>query len=157
MKYSMKRMASQIQMKNCKYITLREGLKLAITAVVEGTIHRNGMEQSADYMICQDPNGMKFKLMMRDYLKMKVNNGSSYMSESGSDMIQLPKSIEIVGHENRRDRDHNVMYPIFAYNKVDEMLASEDGSFTYENMLMGGLREDHNFEPTKNYTIKVEF
>jgi hypothetical protein len=82
---------------------------------------------------------------------MTVENGKHYTGEDNE--IMFAEKFQIKSSEDRKDRDGDLVYPVFAYNLAQEQL--DNGGIDWTALKEGGIKEDNKFEPVQNYTITI--
>jgi len=152
MKYSKERAMEQIAATSLKARKLDVNTELSISGLTKGSFEQNGKEVANDTLICETPNGI-VKVPVREFMKMKGENGAkTYTSEAGSTDIEFPGKFKVVTAEDRLDRNDNVIYPTFAYNRADDFFA---GTIDWDTLVGSGVKAGSNFDPVQNYTIAI--
>jgi len=107
-----------------------------------------------DVLLC-DMNGKKLNIPIREYNKFIIQNGKAFTCEDGSDEIEFPNEFVIVSSVDRKDRDGDVMYPVYAYNDFEEQTKEEGSSIDFAALKASKLKEGNKFEPVQDYTISI--
>lgn len=155
MNYSKAKVNKQTQMSSLKYIDIAEGTVLNFKDIIDGEFEQNGEIVPNDSVKCvENGDGRTIKLPVREFLKM-TTEGDLFQSEDGNDNVKFPKSITIKSKADREDRDGNVVFPLFAYNKAEEFLA-EGSDLEWSDLLAGDLKADHGYSPVQDYTVTVQ-
>jgi len=154
--YSKAKANAQTQMASLKYVNIEEGEVLTFQDILESEYDQNGVKVPNDAVKCEDKTGKFLKLPVREFLKMDTGSDKHYKGEAGEDDIKFPTSITIKSKSDRKDRDGNVTYPLFAYNKAAEFMA-EGSTLEWEDLLKGGVKADNKFSPVQDYVVTVQF
>jgi len=154
--YSKKRAYQQVATGAFKSKIHNDGEVLNFTDIIEDSFtNNNGNQVPNDSILCVNSEGKKIKLPVREYLKMNTkDNEQHFSSEGDSDVIKLPASITIVSGEGREDRNGNPIYPIFAYKLAEDFLA-EGSDLEWDDLVAGGLKDEHPFDQVQNYTVAI--
>jgi hypothetical protein len=151
-KYSKERAMAQVSADSLKATILEPGTTLKMVDMVENTFKQGTKEVPADYMLMETSAGRTLRLPVRELFKMKSENGPIMSTENGADEVGIPTGLKVVASEDRLDRDGDKIYPIFAYNKGQEMLDS--GEIDWTALKKGGLKAG-TFAPVQNYTVEI--
>jgi len=153
MKYSKERAMEQIAATSLKSRKLAVNTELTITAVTTGHYKQNDKEVANDTLVCETADGI-IKVPVREFMKMKneVVGEKLYSSEEGSKDIEFAGKVKIVAAEDRLDRNDNVIYPTFAYNRADDFF---NGVIQWDDLVASGLKAGSSFDPVQNYTVAV--
>jgi hypothetical protein len=153
-KYKKSRMMSQARMGNLMSKALKVDTIITIQDVMEDHfIDDNDVKQPNDKIVCM-VNDEQFKLTVREYNKMKtVGNEPLFESEGDGDEILLPNAFKIVSAEGRIDAEERKRFPTYAYKLAPEFV-KKDSKMTYEQLIAGGIKDEHPFDQLQNYTIE---
>lgn len=154
--YSYERALEQVSAPSIKNAKLKIGDVLRFGEIMPGTIvYGNGKEVANDVIMCTlEPEGSRKKLSLREYFKMKLSGEVKHYKQKGESEVAFPAGIKIVKMEDRKDREGNVIYPLLAYKLADSFLSS-DGKMKWPELVAGGYKEDHGYDPVQNYTIEI--
>jgi len=152
--YNRQDLLNQTNVKNLKSEVLAPGTTLKITAVRKDTLKRGDKEELNHQLICSTEKG-NILVSVREYTRMKIEAGKAYDGEEGTEEIYFPEAFSIVTSVDRKDRDGDVIFPVFAYAKGQEFLDS-NGSMTWTELKEGGMVDDiERFSAVQDYTIAV--
>ncbi len=149
--YSKQRALAQTSATSIKSKTLAVGTVITFSEVLEGEIQGgSNAGKPNDTMLCETAEGA-LNIPVREFLKMKIENGKHYTGED--DEIQFAEKFSIVSSVDRKDRDGDLVYPIFAYNLAQEQL--DNGAIQWNELKEGGIKDDNKFAPVQDYTIAI--
>ena len=154
MKYSRKRAVAQITATSLKAAKLAIGTELTLEEVRMAELQgRGGEETPNDTLICNSRNG-RVSIPVREFTKMKTTDDTPlWTGEDNSTNVELPEKFVIRSSEDRKDRNGNVIFPIFAYKDADKQLA--ENNIDWNALVASGLKDNHGYDPVQNYTIEV--
>jgi hypothetical protein len=149
--YSKQRALAQTSATSIKFKTLVAGTIISLSEIIEGEIQGgNNAGKPNDMLLCETADGA-LNIPVREFLKMTVENGKHYTGEDNE--IMFAEKFQIKSSEDRKDRDGDLVYPVFAYNLAQEQL--DNGGIDWTALKEGGIKEDNKFEPVQNYTITI--
>jgi hypothetical protein len=120
-----------------------------------GEYEQNGTMVPNDSIKSLDENNRLIKLPIREFLKMKTDdNAPHYVAEGGNDNVKLPTAITIKSKEDRKDRDGDLVYPMYAYILADDYLA-DGADMSWPELKKGGLNKDNTYKPVQDYTVAI--
>ena len=155
MKYSKERAMAQIAATSLKSKKLPVGTELTIdTITTDNFIQNKGQDNEKlvpnDTLVCTSKDGI-IRVPVREFMKMKTAEGKAlYSTEEGSKDAELAGSFKITASIDRVDRNDNVIYPTFAYNRADDFFA---GKIQWDALVDGGVKGGQKFDAVQNYTV----
>lgn len=134
---------------------LKVGERLIFKRLIPGEI-----AYSKDYVVPNDSifcyaekEGRNKKISVREFFKMTIE-GDEHFHETESGKVKFPAGVEIVSMKNRLDQDNNPIYPLAAYKLVKEFIDAK-GSMSWSQLVEGGTKDGHTFDPVQDYTVKL--
>jgi hypothetical protein len=155
MRYSKKRAYAQTQKGSLKSKIVPVGTVINFQDINRDVMKsKDSNEQFNDTIIGNIDGFGKITIPVREYLKMKIEEGNHFKSESDSDDIDIPNAIKIISMEPRVDKKDNPIYPVFAYKLATDFL---NGAVDWYGLVEGGLIDNVNdrFDQVQNYTIEI--
>ena len=145
----------QFRTQSAKGLKFETGTTLNVVEVRENNNEDGSQTHS---LICSRDNGPMVNVSLADYFKMTVENGSHYTSE-GDETIELFESFTIVKADDRKDRNGDLVYPLYAYEGWDDMREdiANGGKFDWNALVETGLQEGitDRVSPLQDYSITV--
>jgi len=155
-----KRALSRANGLNIKTNKLAIGTVLNLLEIDEKntTITRNGKEEELvnDVYVMESPELGLVNIPIAEYFKFKLANGQLFTSEGANEgEMFIIDSFKIVGSEDRKDRDGDVVYPSFMYVAFEEQ--RDNNSWDWASLKGSGLKPEFtdNAVPVQTYTIEA--
>jgi hypothetical protein len=148
----------QFRTQSAKGLKLEPGTEISVMEVRENNNEDGSVTHS---LICSTDKSLVINISLSDYFKMGVvNNGSHYTSEEGDEDIEIFQSFTIETAEDRKDRNGDLVYPLYAYEGWDEMrdeIRAGNAKFDWNALIESGLKEGitDRISPLQDYTIKI--
>lgn len=153
MKYSRKRVLAQVSATSLKSAKLPVGLELTIEAVRTGELKdAQGNDVPNDVLICNSAKG-RIAIPMREYTRFRTADNSPMWTGEGSTEVELHERFKIASSEDRKTKDGQTIYPIFAYKAIDEQLKTN--AVDWNALVESGLKDNHGYDAVQNYTTEV--
>lgn len=155
MKINATRIAQMTPVMNGRDILFPHGTILTAEGYIERMRHVIGVQpghtEPDDLIIFITSTGMRVRIKVRDLIKyFKTKNGESLFKTDG----HIPDKIQIVTHEDVRDRDGERVYDYKHYNGFKDWVQS-GGTMSYDELKSTGLKENCQAYPRQWYTVEI--
>ena len=148
-KYSKQSLLKQTVATGLKAAKIPANTEIKILELKEGKLDNGDLNDS---LLCE-MNGKKLTVPVREYSRMTVQKGKAYDAEDGDDEITFPDSFVIVSSVDRKDRDGDVMFPVYAYNAFEAQRL--ESKLDFAALKASGTLEGRTFDPVQDYTISI--
>lgn len=155
--YSKKRAHEQTLAVSLKSRKVEPETVFTVDSTIEGTVQQNNRTLANDILVVTKNTGEQVNIPMREFLRMRTADGKKVVSNTeDAENISIPDRFKVVSSEDRKDQAGNTIYPIQAYKLGQKMLDGEiSGAGAWAEVVAGGMKDGHKFEPVQNYTIAV--
>jgi hypothetical protein len=146
----------QLPARSIKTATLPSGATLNFVTIRENTYEQNGDEVTVHSALYRHSGGLS-SIPVAELSRMVDAKGNSILPIDGKDedeQVSMPQTISVKKATTRKQPNGEPQFPLQAFEKWNDFI-SNDVECSYNDLVDGGLKEDHGYEPMKDYVVQT--
>jgi len=147
----------QLPARSIKTATLATGTTLNFVTIRETTYEQNGEDVTIHSALYRHSGGLS-SIPVAELSRMVDAKGNSILPIDGKDEdaeVSMPQTITVKKATDRKTANGEPQYPLQAFERWNDFI-SNDVDCSYNDLIDGGLKDDHGYEPMKDYVVQTK-